>query len=154
MINQFENEKRAPCDFKRSGSSCFMLTDGTFPVIFSSSSSSSSCSSSSSSSSLFFYMQRCYYISMEFYMGRSLTNAMVNLGIDSPVEEALYEVHVCTCMCTMSCCGMSASSCTAMLYWDFIMNCLIIPSCTSYFQIIYPRKITFVCTIVLVCLVQ
>ena len=29
---------------------------------------------------------------MEFYMGRSLTNAMVNLGIDSPVEEALYEV--------------------------------------------------------------
>ena len=25
-------------------------------------------------------------------MGRSLTNAMVNLGIDSPVEEALYEV--------------------------------------------------------------
>ena len=30
---------------------------------------------------------------MEFYMGRSLTNAMVNLGIDSPVEEALYEVR-------------------------------------------------------------
>ena len=25
-------------------------------------------------------------------MGRSLTNAMVNLGIDSSVEEALYEV--------------------------------------------------------------
>ena len=25
-------------------------------------------------------------------MGRSLTNAMVNLGIDSEVEEALYEV--------------------------------------------------------------
>ena len=37
-------------------------------------------------------LQRCYYLSMEFYMGRSLTNAMVNLGIDSPVEEALYEV--------------------------------------------------------------
>ena len=35
-------------------------------------------------------------------MGRTLTNAMVNLGIDSEVEEALYEVytavHTCTCM--------------------------------------------------------
>ena len=27
-------------------------------------------------------------------MGRSLTNAMVNLGIESSVEEALYEVGV------------------------------------------------------------
>ena len=26
-------------------------------------------------------------------MGRSLTNAMVNLGVDSEVEEALYEVN-------------------------------------------------------------
>lgn len=32
---------------------------------------------------------------MEYYMGRSLTNAMVNLGIDSSVEEAIYEVRVC-----------------------------------------------------------
>lgn len=38
------------------------------------------------------YFQRCYYLSMEYYMGRSLTNAMVNLGIDSSVEEAIYEV--------------------------------------------------------------
>lgn len=37
-------------------------------------------------------LQRVYYISMEYYMGRSLTNAMVNLGIDSEVEEAIYEV--------------------------------------------------------------
>ncbi len=29
---------------------------------------------------------------MEYYMGRSLTNAMVNLGMDSEMEEALYEV--------------------------------------------------------------
>ena len=29
---------------------------------------------------------------MEYYMGRSLTNAMINLGIDSEVEEALFEV--------------------------------------------------------------
>lgn len=36
--------------------------------------------------------KRCYYISMEYYMGRSLTNAMVNLGLDSSMEEALYEL--------------------------------------------------------------
>lgn len=29
---------------------------------------------------------------MEYYMGRSLTNAMVNLNVDSEVEEALFEV--------------------------------------------------------------
>ncbi len=27
-------------------------------------------------------------------MGRSLTNAMVNLGVDSEMEEALYEVRI------------------------------------------------------------
>lgn len=32
-------------------------------------------------------------MSMEFLMGRTLTNAMVNLGVDSEVEEALYEVQ-------------------------------------------------------------
>ena len=37
-------------------------------------------------------MQRVYYISMEFLVGRSLMNAMVNLGIESEIEEALYEV--------------------------------------------------------------
>ena len=37
-------------------------------------------------------LQRVYYLSMEYYMGRSLTNAMINLGIDSEVEEALFEV--------------------------------------------------------------
>ena len=46
-------------------------------------------------------LQRCYYLSMEFYMGRSLTNAMVNLGIDSPVEEALYEVSYAPRTCTL-----------------------------------------------------
>ena len=38
--------------------------------------------------------QRVYYLSMEFLMGRSLTNAMVNLGMDSEVEEGLYEVNL------------------------------------------------------------
>ena len=37
-------------------------------------------------------LQRVYYLSMEYYMGRSLTNAMVNLGVDCEVEEALFEV--------------------------------------------------------------
>lgn len=37
-------------------------------------------------------LQRVYYLSMEYYMGRSLTNAMVNLNMDSEVEEALFEV--------------------------------------------------------------
>eukprot|EP00731_Ephydatia_muelleri_P027242 Em0019g115a len=36
--------------------------------------------------------KRVYYLSMEYLMGRSLTNAMVNLGIDSEIEEALYEL--------------------------------------------------------------
>lgn len=36
--------------------------------------------------------KRVYYISMEFLMGRSLTNAMVNLGMDSEVEEGIYEL--------------------------------------------------------------
>ena len=62
---------------------------------------------------------------MEFYMGRSLTNAMVNLGIDSPVEEALYEVHVHAYVHVYPV-VISPSSCNAMLYWDS----LIIPSCT------------------------
>lgn len=36
--------------------------------------------------------KRVYYMSMEFLMGRSLTNAMVNLGMDSEVEEGVYEL--------------------------------------------------------------
>ena len=43
--------------------------------------------------------QRIYYLSMEFLVGRSLMNAMVNLGIDSEVEGALTEVCVCVCVC-------------------------------------------------------
>lgn len=31
-------------------------------------------------------------MSMEFLIGRSMMNAMVNLGIDSECEEALHEV--------------------------------------------------------------
>ena len=33
-----------------------------------------------------------YYLSMEFYMGRSLTNTMINLGIRSLCKKTLYEM--------------------------------------------------------------
>ncbi|XP_017786203.1 PREDICTED: glycogen phosphorylase [Nicrophorus vespilloides] len=36
--------------------------------------------------------KRVYYLSLEFYMGRSLTNTMINLGIESPCDEALYQI--------------------------------------------------------------
>lgn len=36
--------------------------------------------------------KRIYYLSLEFYMGRSLTNTMVNLGIQSSCDEALYQL--------------------------------------------------------------
>ncbi|CAF1456039.1 unnamed protein product [Rotaria sordida] len=36
--------------------------------------------------------KRVYYLSLEYYMGRSLSNMMVNLGIESEIDEALYEL--------------------------------------------------------------
>jgi len=38
--------------------------------------------------------KRVYYLSLEYYMGRSLTNTMINLGIQSEVDEALYQVPI------------------------------------------------------------
>ena len=38
--------------------------------------------------------KRVYYLSLEFYMGRSLTNTMVNLGIQGACDEAMYQVCV------------------------------------------------------------
>ncbi|KAF0288654.1 Glycogen phosphorylase [Amphibalanus amphitrite] len=35
---------------------------------------------------------RIYYLSLEYYMGRSLQNTMVNLGIQSACDEALYQL--------------------------------------------------------------
>ncbi|KER29789.1 hypothetical protein T265_03696 [Opisthorchis viverrini] len=35
--------------------------------------------------------KRVYYLSLEFYMGRSLANAMMNLGISDSVTQALYD---------------------------------------------------------------
>ena len=39
--------------------------------------------------------KRVYYLSLEYYVGRSLTNTMINLGIQSEVDEALYQVKIC-----------------------------------------------------------
>lgn len=36
--------------------------------------------------------KRVYYLSLEFYMGRSLQNTMVNLGIQSACDEAMYQL--------------------------------------------------------------
>ena len=36
--------------------------------------------------------KKAYYISMEFLMGRTLSNAMINLGVTNTVEKALYDM--------------------------------------------------------------
>ncbi|KAF3983672.1 MAG: glycogen/starch/alpha-glucan phosphorylase [Methylococcales symbiont of Hymedesmia sp. n. MRB-2018] len=36
--------------------------------------------------------KKSYYLSMEFLMGRALTNAMLNLGVTNAVEKALYDL--------------------------------------------------------------
>nr|QJA18289.1 glycogen phosphorylase [Monochamus alternatus] len=36
--------------------------------------------------------KRVYYLSLEFYMGRSLQNTMINVGIQTSVDEALYQL--------------------------------------------------------------
>ncbi|KAJ8315492.1 hypothetical protein KUTeg_007642 [Tegillarca granosa] len=36
--------------------------------------------------------KRVYYLSMEFYMGRTLTNTMVNLGIQDACDDATYKL--------------------------------------------------------------
>ena len=36
-----------------------------------------------------FYLQRVYYLSMEYLIGRTLTNTMSNLGITDPCVDAM-----------------------------------------------------------------
>ena len=38
--------------------------------------------------------QRIYYLSLEFYMGRTLTNTMINLGIRGLCTKSLYKVRL------------------------------------------------------------
>jgi glucan phosphorylase len=40
----------------------------------------------------YYISQRVYYLSMEYYMGRSLGNTMVNLGMEGECDEAVYQV--------------------------------------------------------------
>lgn len=37
-------------------------------------------------------LQRVYYLSMEYNMGRSLQNTMINIGIDDACDEAMYQL--------------------------------------------------------------
>ena len=46
-------------------------------------------------------LQRVYYLSLEFYMGRSLTNTMINLGIQGACDEALYQVGTKNKVCQL-----------------------------------------------------
>ncbi|XP_013924996.1 PREDICTED: glycogen phosphorylase, brain form-like [Thamnophis sirtalis] len=36
--------------------------------------------------------KRIYYLSLEFYMGRTLQNTMVNLGLQNACDEAIYQL--------------------------------------------------------------
>lgn len=36
--------------------------------------------------------KRVYYLSLEYYLGRSLTNAMINLGVKDECDEAMYQM--------------------------------------------------------------
>lgn len=45
-------------------------------------------------------LQRVYYLSLEFYMGRTLQNTMVNLALENACDEATYQVmHVISRSC-------------------------------------------------------
>lgn len=37
-------------------------------------------------------VQRVYYLSLEFYMGRTLQNTMINLGLQNACDESIYQV--------------------------------------------------------------
>lgn len=52
------------------------------------------CAHSERSKVFSFLPQRIYYVSLEFYMGRTLQNTMVNLGLQNACDEAIYQVWV------------------------------------------------------------
>lgn len=45
---------------------------------------------------LCFLLQRIHYLSLEFYMGRTLQNTMINLGLQNTCDEAIYQVKCIT----------------------------------------------------------
>lgn len=42
--------------------------------------------------------QRVYYLSMEFFIGRTLGNAILNLGFNEPIQECLNNVSLVSLM--------------------------------------------------------
>lgn len=42
---------------------------------------------------VYFSGQRIYYLSLEFYIGRTLQNTMVNLALENACDEATYQVR-------------------------------------------------------------
>jgi len=45
---------------------------------------------------LLLLLQRIHYLSLEFYMGRTLQNTMINLGLQNTCDEAIYQVKCIT----------------------------------------------------------
>jgi glucan phosphorylase len=52
--------------------------------------------------------KRVHYLSLEYYMGRSLSNMMINLGIESELDEALYDVQGEREICAQNCSSRSS----------------------------------------------
>ncbi|RXN37253.1 glycogen muscle form-like protein [Labeo rohita] len=44
------------------------------------------------SKNVFRRLRRVYYLSLEFYMGRTLQNTMVNLALENACDEAMYQL--------------------------------------------------------------
>ena len=49
-----------------------------------------------------FSFQRVYYLSLEYYMGRTLQNTMVNIGIQGSCDDAMYQVNLVFFSCERS----------------------------------------------------
>lgn len=66
--------------------------------------------------------QRVYYLSLEFYMGRTLQNTMINLGLQNACDEAIYQVmsHPHRKWTTsVQSANAKLASCRKMLMWIF-----------------------------------
>lgn len=67
-----------------------------------------------------FLFQRIYYLSLEFYMGRTLQNTMINLGLQNACDEAVYQVSIPVGQCgprlgTLSACQLLECPCFSAL---------------------------------------
>ena len=62
-------------------------------------------------------------------MGRSLSNAMVNLGIESECEEALYEVCACVRVCVCACMHVCVCACVCACMFACVRACVHVCAC-------------------------